>query len=219
MATRRKSDGGDSGPNAGPRHYTIDFSLGGSLGYLVRDANRAFQRLLEKRISPHGVTRGQWYFLRVLWEEDGLSQRELSVRVGMMEPTTVIALRSMEKAGLVRRVAQHRRPPGDAGASHRQGQAAARAAAADLARRERPGRGGNRSGGPDPVPPRDRADDEESRPHRAVAAALTRSFRRARSRKVRPDCRPERGRGFSRPESSAPSGRPCRRRSPCASSS
>ena len=103
MATRRKSDGGDSGPNTGPRHFTIDFSLGGSLGYLVRDANRAFQRLLEKRISPHGVTRGQWYFLRVLWEEDGLSQRELSVRVGMMEPTTVIALRSMEKAGLVRR--------------------------------------------------------------------------------------------------------------------
>ena len=46
-----------------------------TLGYLVRDANRAFQRLLEKRISPHGVTRGQWYFLRVLWEEDVLSQR------------------------------------------------------------------------------------------------------------------------------------------------
>jgi DNA-binding MarR family transcriptional regulator len=40
----------------------------------------------------------------VLWTEDGLSQRELSARVGMMEPTTVIALRSMEKAGLVRRL-------------------------------------------------------------------------------------------------------------------
>ena len=73
-------------------------------GYLVRDAHRAFQRLLERRIAPHGVTRGQWYFLRVLWSEDGLSQRELSTRVGMMEPTTVIALRSMEKAGLIRRV-------------------------------------------------------------------------------------------------------------------
>ena len=75
-----------------------------SEGYLVRDAHRAFQRLLEKRIAPHGVTRGQWYFLRVLWMQDGLSQRELSTRVGMMEPTTVIALRSMEKAGLIRRV-------------------------------------------------------------------------------------------------------------------
>lgn len=74
-----------------------------SAGYLVRDAHRAFQKLLEKRIAAHGITRGQWYFLRVLWIEDGLSQRELSARVGMMEPTTVIALRSMEKAGLIRR--------------------------------------------------------------------------------------------------------------------
>jgi MarR family transcriptional regulator, organic hydroperoxide resistance regulator len=75
-----------------------------SSGYLVRDAHRAFQRLLERRIAPFGVTRGQWYFLRVLWITDGLSQRELSARVGMMEPTTVIALRSMEKSGLIRRV-------------------------------------------------------------------------------------------------------------------
>src|ERR1700722_999908 len=75
-----------------------------SSGYLVRDAHRAFQRLLERRIASYGVTRGQWYFLRVLWITDGLSQRELSTRVGMMEPTTVIALRSMERAGLIRRV-------------------------------------------------------------------------------------------------------------------
>src|ERR1700726_4006791 len=75
-----------------------------SSGYLVRDAHRAFQRLLERRIAAYGVSRGQWYFLRVLWITDGLSQRELSARVGMMEPTTVIALRGMEKAGLIRRV-------------------------------------------------------------------------------------------------------------------
>ena len=74
-----------------------------SSGYLVRDAHRAFQRLLEWRIAPYGVSRGQWYFLRVLWITDGLSQRELSERVGMMEPTTVVALRSMERAGLIRR--------------------------------------------------------------------------------------------------------------------
>ena len=82
----------------------VEFPLAESSGFLVRDANRAFQRLLEKRIAPYGVARGQWYFLRVLWTEDGLSQRELSARVGTMEPTTVIALRSMEKSGLVRRV-------------------------------------------------------------------------------------------------------------------
>jgi len=46
-------------------------------------------------------------FLRVLWIIDGLSQRELSARVGVMEPTTVIALRSMECAGLIERVRGH----------------------------------------------------------------------------------------------------------------
>lgn len=86
------------------RERQDDFPPAESSGYLIRDAHRAFQRLLEKRIAPYGVTRGQWYFLRVLWTEDGLSQRELSARVGMMEPTTVIALRSMEKSGLIRRV-------------------------------------------------------------------------------------------------------------------
>ena len=75
-----------------------------SSGYLVRDAHRAFQRLLERRIARYGVSRGHWYFLRVLWITDGLSQRELSARVGMMEPTTVIALRSMERCGFIRRV-------------------------------------------------------------------------------------------------------------------
>ena len=82
----------------------VEFPLAESSGFLVRDANRAFQRLLERRIAPYGVARGQWYFLRVLWTEDGLSQRELSARVRTMEPTTVIALRSMEKSGLIRRV-------------------------------------------------------------------------------------------------------------------
>jgi DNA-binding MarR family transcriptional regulator len=89
---------------SGGRAQPGDFPPAESSGYLVRDAHRAFQRLLEKRIAPYGVTRGQWYFLRVLWTEDGLSQRELSARVGMMEPTTVIALRTMEKSGLIRRV-------------------------------------------------------------------------------------------------------------------
>jgi DNA-binding MarR family transcriptional regulator len=100
-AAKRQSNGAGASGNIG---MTGNLPHHESDGYLVRDAHRAFQRLLEKRIAPHGVTRGQWYFLRVLWTKDGLSQRELSARVGMMEPTTVIALRGMEKAGLVRRV-------------------------------------------------------------------------------------------------------------------
>jgi MarR family transcriptional regulator for hemolysin len=72
-----------------------------SIGYLTRIAFRAFSRALEVRTAPHGVSSGQWRFLRVLWREDGLTQRELSRRVGMREPTTVIALKSLERSGFV----------------------------------------------------------------------------------------------------------------------
>lgn len=72
-----------------------------SIGYLTRIAFRAFSRALEVRTAPHGVSAGQWRFLRVLWQEDGLTQRELSRRVGMREPTTVIALNSLERSNFV----------------------------------------------------------------------------------------------------------------------
>jgi DNA-binding MarR family transcriptional regulator len=91
-------------PKAKQNQRAVAFPPRLSSGYLVRDAHRAFQRLLERRIATYGVTRGQWYFLRVLWTADGLSQRELSARVGMMEPTTAVALRSMERSRLIRRL-------------------------------------------------------------------------------------------------------------------
>lgn len=44
-----------------------------------------------------------WYFLRALWHEDGLSQSELSRRVGAMEPTTLAAILALERKGWVKR--------------------------------------------------------------------------------------------------------------------
>jgi len=69
----------------------------------VREVHRLFGRVLQQRISELGLTLGTWYFLRALWEQDGLSQRELSQRIGTMEPTTVSALNAMERLGLVHR--------------------------------------------------------------------------------------------------------------------
>ena len=74
-----------------------------SIGYLLRDTYRYFARLLGARIEPHGVTMGQWFFLRVLWQQDGLTQAELSNRAGMMTPTTVAALNTLERKGLIER--------------------------------------------------------------------------------------------------------------------
>ena len=74
-----------------------------SVGYQVRMTHRLVQRALQGRIGKHGVTLGMWYFLRVLWVEDGLTQSELSAKIGTMEPTTLTAVAAMERADLVRR--------------------------------------------------------------------------------------------------------------------
>lgn len=74
-----------------------------SIGYLARVVFRSFSRLLERGTMVHDVSAGQWRFLRQLWREDGITQRELSERVGMREPTTVVALKGLEKSGLITR--------------------------------------------------------------------------------------------------------------------
>ncbi len=53
------------------------------------------------RLDQHGVPFGHWTFLRVLWEADGITQKELSERAGVMEPTTFIALKSMDAQGYI----------------------------------------------------------------------------------------------------------------------
>jgi MarR family transcriptional regulator, organic hydroperoxide resistance regulator len=74
-----------------------------SVGYQIRTTHRLVQRALQVRLERSGVTLGMWYFLRVLWDGDGLTQRQLSRRIGTMEPTTLSAISAMEAGGIVRR--------------------------------------------------------------------------------------------------------------------
>ena len=71
--------------------------------HLVKDATRALVRALQRRLAPFGVPFGHWAFLRILWESDGLTQRELSREAGVMEPTTFGALKAMESRGYIAR--------------------------------------------------------------------------------------------------------------------
>ena len=71
------------------------------MAHLVKDATRAFLRALQSRLAEQDVQLGHWTFLRILWEKDGITKRELSVEAGVMEPTTVVALRAMESLGYV----------------------------------------------------------------------------------------------------------------------
>lgn len=73
------------------------------LAHLVRDAARGLTRALQLRLAAHEVSFGHWSFLRILWERDGITQRDLSVQAGLMEPTTHSALLRMEELGYVTR--------------------------------------------------------------------------------------------------------------------
>ena len=71
------------------------------LAHLIKDATRGLVRALQMRLAEYAVSFGHWTFLRILWESDGLTQRELSVQAGLMEPTTFSALKAMEKLGYI----------------------------------------------------------------------------------------------------------------------
>lgn len=68
---------------------------------LVRLAARGFNRALQLRLQTENVTFGQWIFLRILWQGDGLSQRELSDKANLTEPTAHSALIRMEELGYI----------------------------------------------------------------------------------------------------------------------
>ena len=71
------------------------------LAHLVKHAARSFARALQMRLAAHSVSYGHWSFLRILWESEGLTQRQLSGQAGVMEPTTFSALNAMERLGYV----------------------------------------------------------------------------------------------------------------------
>jgi hypothetical protein len=73
------------------------------MAHVVKDLLRTIQRAMQIRLAEHSVSIGQWVFLRILWEREGITQRELSELAGVSEPTTYSALLAMEKAGLITR--------------------------------------------------------------------------------------------------------------------
>lgn len=90
----------NSGTDAILRHWR-EAVPNDRLAHLVKDATRALLRALQMRLTAHDVSLGHWTFLRILWETDGLTQRELSEQAGVMEPTTFSAVNAMETLGYV----------------------------------------------------------------------------------------------------------------------
>lgn len=74
-----------------------------SLGYQVRRCHRRFDRLLNAYLSRYDLKGGFWYYLRVLWIRDGVTQKYLSDMTNVTENTTVSMINGMVQQGLVER--------------------------------------------------------------------------------------------------------------------
>jgi DNA-binding MarR family transcriptional regulator len=71
---------------------------------LLRDADAAFNRYLTTQLAAEGVTFSQFQHLRNLWVEDGLTQAELSRRIGIEMASSTAVLDSLEAEKLISRV-------------------------------------------------------------------------------------------------------------------
>ncbi len=90
-------------PTTNTLHHWREAVPNDRTAHLIRDTERAFRRALQIRLAPFGVPFGHWSFLRILWDADGLTQKELSERAGVMEPTTFAAMKAMEALGYITR--------------------------------------------------------------------------------------------------------------------
>ncbi len=75
-----------------------------SPGHLINYLARLFARALYRRIGRHGVTRGQFPVLLMLWEQEGVTQTQLAERLAVEQPTMANTLKRMERDGLIERV-------------------------------------------------------------------------------------------------------------------
>lgn len=73
------------------------------VGRLVHNCQRAFTIALERRLRRHGISPSHWYHLNELWTEDGLTQVELSAKLGIEKASSSKVLDDLEQAGWISR--------------------------------------------------------------------------------------------------------------------
>jgi DNA-binding MarR family transcriptional regulator len=74
------------------------------LSYEIRETSRILLDLLKRRIARHKVTLTQYFVMRQLWDEEGISQATLSARLQTTQAASVPMIDGLEERGLVQRV-------------------------------------------------------------------------------------------------------------------
>jgi DNA-binding MarR family transcriptional regulator len=97
---KRRANGAGAKPAVGRYDH---LRLEDTVGFLLSETVRTMTRAFAARIAVHGVGMGIFQFLRILWEDDGLTQAELAERARMRGPSAAGALHDLERRGFVHR--------------------------------------------------------------------------------------------------------------------
>ncbi|SFH27575.1 DNA-binding transcriptional regulator, MarR family [Desulfotomaculum arcticum] len=74
-----------------------------SVGKWISTIHRYSMIYKSRNVIQYGVGAGQWEFLNVLYQKDGISQDELAHKLNMDKTTTTRAVQKLESLGFVRR--------------------------------------------------------------------------------------------------------------------
>lgn len=77
------------------------YSFSNSLSFLITTAELYLKAELGRRLKPYGLTQEQWAVLNLLWETNGVTQKELAVRSLKDQPNMTRILRRLEQKGLI----------------------------------------------------------------------------------------------------------------------
>lgn len=81
----------------------MTFSRQTSPGYLINHLARLFAGALQDGIRPLGLSTGVFPIMVHLWDQDGLTQKELVARVEIEQATMANTLARMDRDGLIER--------------------------------------------------------------------------------------------------------------------
>jgi len=79
------------------------FDRQSSFGWLVNVVANQAAKSFEARLKEHGMTLALWPTMMCLWEEEGVTQREIAQKSKVENSTTTRTLDKLEKLNLVER--------------------------------------------------------------------------------------------------------------------
>ena len=95
-------------PIKSPGLAVVNKPTNASIAYRLRMANKALVRGWETKLQSLDIAEPHYYYLRELFEEDGITQADLGERLGIEPPAVTGVLDRMAQQGLIRRAADDR---------------------------------------------------------------------------------------------------------------